>query len=106
MKTNKIFMSLIAILISAMVFSADAKKQSNKAKVLFDVSMDCASCKAKIEKNIAFEKGVRDLVVNLEKKTVLVTYDLSNTTVENLQAGFKKIGYEATVIPENENSIK
>lgn len=67
-------------------------------KVLFSVNMDCEKCQKKIEKNIAFEKGVKAIDVKLDEKTVAITYDDSKTDVAKLQKGFKKIGYEAVEV--------
>ncbi len=70
---------------------------AEKATVLFAVDLHCDGCVKKVEKNIAFEKGVKDLVCDLKKKTVLVTYDTNKTDVKTLQAAFEKIGKPATV---------
>ncbi|MDD3322452.1 MAG: heavy-metal-associated domain-containing protein [Paludibacter sp.] len=91
MKTKIILIALLSFLFVGGMF---AKKE----KVTFSVEMDCMSCKQKIEKNIAFEKGVKDMDVNFEKKTVILTYDDSKTDIAKLQKGFKKIGYEAVVV--------
>jgi len=48
-------------------------------------------------KNIAFEKGVKDLVCDLKTKTVTVTYDTRKTDLETLLKAFEKIGKPATV---------
>ena len=45
--------------------------------------------------NIAFEKGVKDLKVDLEKKLVSITYDPSKTSVEKLAAAIARLGYKA-----------
>lgn len=91
MKTKSIIIALFAFVLVSGVF---AKKE----KVIFSVSMDCISCQKKIEKNIAFEKGVKDLDVQLAENTVTVTYDDSKTDIAKLQKGFKKIGYDAVEI--------
>lgn len=93
MKTKSFILSVI-MLVSFAGLSAQSK-ESNKKTVLFDVYMHCESCKNKIEKNIAFEKGVKNLDINLEKQTVSITYDGRKTDVEKLQEAFKKLGYEA-----------
>ena len=67
-------------------------------KVIFQVAMDCNSCKLKIEKNIAFEKGVKLLDVNLEKQCVEITFNDEKTDVLRLQKGFEKIGYKAELL--------
>jgi copper chaperone CopZ len=60
--------------------------------------MHCHNCENKIKNNIRFEKGVKEIETNLETKNVTVTYDADKTTVENLIAGFKKIGYTASEV--------
>ena len=54
-------------------------------------------CIDKIMKNIAFEKGVKDLVCDLDTKTVTVTYDANKTDVPTLLKAFEKIKKPATV---------
>ena len=93
MKTT-IKIIIVALFAFTITFSASAKKQ----KVVFDVSMDCENCKKKIEKNIAFEKGVKSLKVSLENKTVEITYEDTKTDVKKLQTGIEKLGYTATEV--------
>lgn len=59
--------------------------------------MHCANCEKKIKGNIRFEKGIKDIVTDLKEKTVTIKYDADKTTVEDIVAGFAKIGYKATV---------
>ena len=91
MKTRIIFIAVLSLLF---VNGLMAKNQ----KVLFSVDMDCEKCQKKIEKNIAFEKGVKAIDVKHDEKTVAVTFDDSKTDVAKLQKGFKKIGYEAVEV--------
>ncbi len=75
--------------------SSDKKKES----VTFFISeMDCGSCIKKIEKNIAFEKGVTDLKCDLSTQTAVVTYKTDKTSKTKLAAAFKKIGMDATPV--------
>ena len=50
----------------------------------------------KINDNIAFEKGVKDLSVSLDKKTVTISYDPSKTDEAKLKAALEKLGYTVT----------
>jgi periplasmic mercuric ion binding protein len=54
----------IVLFIAFTTSSFAAEKLSKDTTVCFRVAMDCMSCKQKIEKNIAFEKGVKALDVN------------------------------------------
>lgn len=91
MKTKSIFIALFTFILVSGMFAKNEK-------VVFSVSMDCISCQKKIEKNIAFEKGVKALDVQLKENTVAVTYDDTKTDIAKLQKGFKKIGYDAVEI--------
>ncbi len=74
------------------------KKPSKKAKaeirdVHFHVHLHCANCVKKVQENIAFEKGVKDLKVSLEDQTVDIKYDASKTSEETLKAAIEALGY-------------
>ena len=82
---------LLLALLPMMAFAA------NKQKVVLSCDLHCQGCCDKIMKNIAFEKGVKDLVCDLESKTVKVTYDADKTDVSTLLKAFEKIGKPAQV---------
>ena len=70
----------------------------DKQIVVLSVDIHCQGCIDKIMKNIAFEKGVKDIVCDLKTKTVTVTYDASKTDVPTLLKAFEKIKKPATVV--------
>ena len=70
----------------------------DKQIVVLSVDLHCQGCIDKIMKNIAFEKGVKDIVCDLKTKTVTVTYNPSKTDVPTLLKAFEKIKKPATVI--------
>lgn len=91
---------IILLALLPMVWCANrAYAKANPQQVLFYVDIHCQGCIDKIMHNIAYEKGVRDIQCNLEKKTVLVTYDANKTDVPTLQKAFAKIGKPATTAP-------
>lgn len=90
------FVSVLLIATSFSVFSQE-KKKDDKQKVTFDVSMTCENCKKRIEKNIAYEKGVTDMKVDLPSKTVMVEFKENKTDTVKLKQAFEKLGYEASV---------
>ena len=77
-----------------------AEAKPNKQQVVLYVDLHCQDCCNKILKNIPFDKdlknGVKDLVFDLEAKTVTVTYDANKTDVPAIQKAFAKIGKPAT----------
>ena len=87
---------LLIILLALMPLTVVIAKP-NKQVVVLSCDLHCQGCCDKIMKNIAFEKGVKDLVCDLPSKTVTVTYDTNKTDVEKLLDAFRKIGKPATV---------
>ena len=75
-----------------------AKDTKNETKVCFAVTMSCHSCQQKIEKNMAYEKGVKDLEVSLDNETVIITYRPDKTDEEQLKAALQKLGYKVVKI--------
>ena len=98
---KRIILFLLAILPMAFCLTT-AEAKPNKQKVVLYVDLHCQDCCNKILKNIPFDKelknGVKDLVFDLEAKTVTVTYDANKTDVAVLQRAFAKIGKPATTI--------
>ena len=68
----------------------------NKQTVVLYCELHCQGCCDKIMKNIAFEKGVKDIQFDMEQQAVTVTYDADKTDVPTLQKAFAKIGKPAT----------
>lgn len=94
----KIFTIITILLLgSSIALSAQNKKEKKVETVTLDVSMTCENCKKRIEKNIAYEKGVTDLTVDLPSKTVTIEYRKDKTTIDKLIAAFEKLGYEANL---------
>ncbi|MDR0573150.1 MAG: heavy-metal-associated domain-containing protein [Tannerella sp.] len=98
---------LTVILCATFAFSwasaQETKSKSKKETTKFLIeNMQCENCIKKIEKNIAFEKGVTDLKCDLNTHTVEVTYRSDKTTDEKLITAFKKIDMQAKVLKEGE----
>jgi copper chaperone CopZ len=84
-------------------FAKDKKegKKKKTAEVTFVVNMVCDNCKAKIERHLAWEKGVKDLKVNLDEKTVKVKYDPSKTDEETLKKFIEGLEYTCEIAEES-----
>ena len=80
----------------------DKKVKKERKTVTYHVSMHCKNCVAKITDNLSFVKGVEDLKVSLDEKTVTITYDPAKTNEATLQKAIEKLGYTAEkVIPDD-----
>ena len=103
MKKFLAFIIVAAMAVSS-AFAADSaadQKRGKKSKaelkeVTWTVNLHCENCVEKVNENLAFEKGVKDLKVSLEEGTVYIKYDSSKTSEETLAAAMKKLGYEVS----------
>ncbi|MBR1878662.1 MAG: cation transporter [Paludibacteraceae bacterium] len=87
---------ILTLLLSVLGFSPLFAK-ADKQVVVLSCDIHCQGCIDKIMKNIAFEKGVKDIVCDLPSKTVTVTYDANKTDTAVLLSAFEKIGKPAKV---------
>lgn len=98
MKRVVIFMMMLTLSIGM------ASAKVDKQQVTFYVDLHCQGCIDKIYKNIAYEKGVRDLQCDLKTKTVVVTYDANKTDIPTLQKAFEAIGKPASLTPPTQTN--
>ncbi|GHT42462.1 hypothetical protein AGMMS49965_14020 [Bacteroidia bacterium] len=96
-----IFALLLGVTGVVLAQKNSAKSSANTTTVFAVETMHGEHCQKRIEGNIAFEKGVKDLTVDLEKQTVTITFVTRKNSNEKLIAAFKKLGYTATVILPN-----
>jgi copper chaperone CopZ len=82
---------------SAMMLTATAALAKDIKTVVLTTNpeMHCENCEKKIKGSLRFEKGIKNIITNLNSKTVTIEYDADKTTVDNIIKGFKKIKYEA-----------
>lgn len=93
---------MLCAMLALSAASAQETKKKKETVTFFIENMDCENCIRKIEKNIAFEKGVTDLKCDLSTRTVKVTYRTDKTDVKKLIAAFDKIDKKAKALNEDE----
>lgn len=92
-KTIKI--CLIAI-VTFVAFTLNVSAQQEKTeKVTFKVSAQCGMCKDRIESTLKAIKGVTKAVVNLDNKSVAITYYASKITPLALKQSIARVGHDA-----------
>ena len=93
------------MVVFAISFANEAKAQKKDLKkVYFKSSMDCDHCEKTLTEYLKFEKGVKDLKVDLATNTILIEYKEGKNTDEAFAKAIKKKGYEANKITEKEYS--
>ena len=86
---------ILLLLLVCLPFLGTYAAKTDQETVILSCDLHCQGCCDKIMKNIAYEKGVKDLRCDLKQKTVTVTYDKRKTTLDDLLKAFKRIGKPA-----------
>ena len=93
---KKVF--VLACVSALLLMATAAKPKAVKRTVVYGSTVECKNCEKKVMENIAFEKGVKDISVDLEKQTVSIVFDESKTDTLTLAKAIRKLGYEASVL--------
>ena len=95
---KKIIMLCLLAVMGFGIADALAQKSNSQLKTtVFVTDVDCEACAKKIDNSIPFQKGVKEVKVDLPSRTVTVTYDATKTSNESLVKAFKKIKINAEV---------
>lgn len=97
---------IITLLLLAALPIIAMQAKPNRETVVLSCDLHCQGCCDKIMKNIAFEKGVKDLQFDLKGKTITLTFDPRRTDIPTLLKAFDKIGKPATVKEEEKKELK
>ena len=90
---KKIILMCLVALFSVGIANAQEPKKGDKKSVVveFVTDIDCAGCAKKVTNTIPYEKGVKDVKVDVPTKTVTVTYDPAKTNEQAITKAFEKI---------------
>ena len=80
------------------------KKNQNIESIEIKVSGQCGMCKERIEKEMAYTKGVKTFKMDLRTKTLALTYDKRKTTPEKIKTAISKLGHDADDVKANEKA--
>ena len=58
-------------------------------------------CQYTLEKDLAFEKGVKEAVLNLDDKVMTILYNPKKTDPETLRRRITMVGYHADTLTRN-----
>ena len=80
---------------ASLEYVAEKPAGKNVSEVVFATNMHCDKCVNKINENLAFIKGVKDLKVSLKDQTIRIKYDNRKTNEKTLAETVRKLGYKA-----------
>lgn len=82
------------------VVNSDVKVKHGEKVAYIKAKVDCNNCKAKVEKNIAFVKGVKDVSADINTKIVTISYDPKKVTEETLLKEVQKLGLGGELVKD------
>lgn len=95
---KKIIALCLMALMTVGIASAQQKKTEKKTVTTeFLTDIDCPHCAKKIDNTIPYEKGVKEVKVDVPTKTVTITYDPSKTDDATLIKALAKLKVKAEV---------
>lgn len=83
-----------------------ANAQKAQTVTIKTPTVQCESCKERIENGMARVEGVAKTTVNYKSKTTKVTFWTDRTNVENVKTAIANLGYDADDVTANEESYK
>lgn len=81
--------------------AAKAKAKAGTEQVQIKTSAVCDMCKARLEKALAYEKGVQSATLDVPTQVLTVSYRADKTTPEALRAAVSATGYDADATTAN-----
>ena len=83
--------ALLAMLVGVAVAAPKQKAEKKIATVVFTTDLDCHHCAQKVMNSIPYEKGIKDVQVDVPTKTVTVKFDEAKNSIESLTKAFESI---------------
>lgn len=100
MKNNRfIWLSFVFVLGFVVQTQAQKTKAKKVETITIKTSAQCGMCKDRIEKAMAYERGVKEAVLDVDSKVLTITYKTRKTSPEKLRKAVAKVGYDADKVP-------
>ena len=84
-------LALLALVVGSVVAAPKEKAVKKIVTVVFTTDLDCHHCAQKVMNSIPYEKGIKDVQVDVPTKTVTVKFDEAKNSVELLTKAFESI---------------
>ena len=96
---NKILVLAGFFFLIGLSFQTQAQKAKKVATIKIKTSTQCEMCKERLEKAMAYEKGIKSAVLDVPSKVLTVTYKTRKTNPDKIRKAVSKVGYDAYDVP-------
>ena len=99
---KNLMMIMIISLVTVTTNNLFAQKQTET--IIIKTSTECGMCKARLEKAMAYEKGIKSSSLDVEKAELTVIYKPTKTSPEKIRKAISEVGYDADDIKANQKA--
>lgn len=94
--------NLFLLLVLCLVMAGFTPPRTETVRI--KTSAICEMCKERIEKSLLLLRGVKDADLNLDDKTVTVSYLPKKVSVEEIREKIRQTGYDADGSPADQKA--
>jgi len=97
-------LGLVLAVVLVTLFSVNSYAIGKMETIKIKTSSQCDMCKETIEKKMAFEKGVKSAVLDVESSVLTVVYNPKKTNPDLIRKAVAAVGYDADDIPAEQEA--
>lgn len=97
---------LLILTLAVSAVSLGQVKKGTQTVTIKTPTVQCESCKKRIEDFVSREEGVNKVVVDYKRKTAKVIFISDRTNIENIKTAIANLGYDADDVAANAESYK
>lgn len=94
-------MVLMCISSLASLAQKEPVKVKDGFKIEIQTSAICEMCQYTLEKDLTFEKGVKEAMLNLDDKVMSVVFNPKKTDAQTIRKRITLVGYHADTLPRD-----
>jgi len=103
----KAYLLALVVFFSGISLAQAKESDNNKIKAIkIKTTAQCGQCKERIEKALAYEKGVKSSNLDLETRVLTVVYNSKKTTETKVRTVIAKLGYDADDVKKDMKAYK
>ena len=99
-------LGLVLAVVLVTLFSLDSFATEKFDTIQIKTSSQCEMCKETIEKQMAFEKGVKSAVLDVESSVLTVVYNKKKTNPDLIRVAVSEVGYDADDVPAGKEAYE
>ncbi len=99
----KLIQILLIILLATPFLAAQEKKTDT---ISIQSSVVCDMCKERVEKGLAYERGIRDVAVDLDTKVVTVMFKPAIISAYDIRKKISMLGYDADTVVADQRAYE